>query len=83
MGTAEAEAKAEAEPITALQGGNMTEREKLYMPCPFCGGEAAVKLCRSESADKTYYWACTCDARGFFPDKHFRALDQAKKISIL
>jgi hypothetical protein len=53
---------------------------KLSMPCPFCDRPAAVKLCAG--ATPTYYWRCECQARGFFPEAHFRALDRAKKISM-
>lgn len=48
----------------------------LAMACPFCGEEARVKACRNGD----FFWRCSCAARGFFPDRHFRALEQAKKI---
>lgn len=48
----------------------------MRMGCPFCGEPAHVKACKNGD----YYWRCGCAARGFFPDRHFRALDQAKKI---
>jgi hypothetical protein len=53
---------------------------KLSMLCPFCDRLAAVKLCAGSAP--TYYWRCECQARGFFPEEHFRALDRAKKISL-
>jgi|GEM_PF-4662471 len=55
----------------------------LAMPCPFCDRPASVKLCKPTQGKETvYFWLCECKARGFFPERHFKALDRAKKISL-
>lgn len=60
-----------------------TTGARLSMSCPFCDEPAMVKACKGEGRGahgQAWYWRCTCEARGFFPDVHFRALDKAKKI---
>jgi hypothetical protein len=54
---------------------------KLEMPCPFCGDPARVKPCKEKPGKPgMFYWYCECQARGFFTDSHFKALEKAKKI---
>ena len=44
--------------------------------------EAVVKQCNTAPGKPgSYFWACVCDARGFFPEEHFKELDRLKKIS--
>jgi len=61
----------------------MTKTKVKYsMACPFCGAEAEVKRCNTAPGKPgSYFWACVCDARGFFPEEHFKELDRLKKIS--
>lgn len=57
----------------------------LCMECPFCGKAASIKACVGQSRGakgQAWYWRCACQARGFIPDEHFRALDRLRKISI-
>jgi len=57
---------------------------RLEMACPFCDDPANVKSCKGTgrgASGQDWYWRCNCGARGFFPEKHFQALDKAKKIS--
>lgn len=56
---------------------------RLSMKCPFCDEPALVKACRAGTRGATgqdYYWRCNCNARGFFPDQHFKQLDRMNKI---
>ncbi len=63
-----------------------TTGARLAMACPFCGEAAMVKMCKQgglrASPAQAWYWRCSCEARGFFPDEHFKRLDKLKKISI-
>ena len=57
---------------------------RMSIPCPFCGDPAMLKACANEgrgAKGQAWYWRCPCEARGFFPDGHFKRLDKAKKIS--
>lgn len=61
-----------------------TTGARISMPCPFCGKPAMVKACKNEgrgAKGQAWYWRCVCEARGFFPDEHFKRLDKLKKIS--
>jgi|CXWL01.1.fsa_nt_gi hypothetical protein len=63
-----------------------TPGARLSMACPFCGEQAKVQACKGKlirgAKDQAYYWRCTCMARGYFPDAHFKRLDKLKKITI-
>jgi hypothetical protein len=62
-----------------------TTGQRISMPCPFCDEPAMVKACLGNkirgAKGQDWYWRCACNARGFFPDQHFRRLDKLKKIS--
>lgn len=62
---------------------NTTTGARLSMECPFCAEAAMVKACKNEgrgAKGQAWYWRCPCEARGFFPDAHFKRLDKLKKI---